>query len=440
MRNGFDDEMKKRLYHYSEEPNEQLWKRIAPLVPQPNTTGSSGVHTKSLLGIIVVASILGLTEPGVEATDLDTSAASSTERVAKRSKDEIEMGQEFVTNLSSGTQAHTFSEIQSIPRRQLETEARKPNYFLENTSTVNEPTKKSLSIDFQGSQPTVVEELESGLIASVTIHAESGASIIEPQGVNSHAVTPTDSTIGEKPVVEKTKVTAATMRELAKEKYKANHRKFNFYLTAMPTFGYQRVKSNQRDNIIIESINKIPAFSVNRLGIRAEFGVDMALSKKVKVFGGLVYFQRKQTIDYVEQVVDTTYVWVDPDGNINLEPEYNHENKSFRYEVKNLGVQLGFNVILKKKKFLQTVGTGLELQMALNKINEAAREEGFTNNPSAYVFYNLYYRLQYPAEGRLKAVFQPTFNYSFYINQNLNAPFYVKPYGLGLNIGCTYSF
>jgi hypothetical protein len=48
--------------------------------------------------------------------------------------------------------------------------------------------------------------------------------------------------------------------------------------------------------------------------------------------------------------------------------------------------------------------------------------------------------LQYPSEGRLKAVFQPTLNYSFYINQNLNAPFYVKPYGLGLNVGVTYNF
>ena len=88
---------------------------------------------------------------------------------------------------------------------------------------------------------------------------------------------------------------------------------------------------------------------------------------------------------------------------------------------------------------MQTLGTGFEFHMALNKLEESYQAE-FTNNPSAYVFYNLYYRLQYPAEGRLKAVFQPTLNYSFYINQNLHAPFYVKPYGLGLNIGFTYNF
>jgi hypothetical protein len=39
-----------------------------------------------------------------------------------------------------------------------------------------------------------------------------------------------------------------------------------------------------------------------------------------------------------------------------------------------------------------------------------------------------------------QSFFQPTLNYSFYINQNLNAPFYVKPYGLGLNLGFTYNF
>ena len=39
-----------------------------------------------------------------------------------------------------------------------------------------------------------------------------------------------------------------------------------------------------------------------------------------------------------------------------------------------------------------------------------------------------------------QSFFQPALNYSFYINQNLNAPFYVKPYGLGLNLGFSHNF
>jgi hypothetical protein len=157
------------------------------------------------------------------------------------------------------------------------------------------------------------------------------------------------------------------------------------------------------------------------------------------VFGGLLYFQREQTIGYTEKQVE--YTTLTPgDGEVIVEPHFRYVHKTFDYKLQNLGVQVGLNYQLAKGKFLQTAGTGIEFHFALNKFHQPSQAPEFTNNPSVYVFYNLYYRVQYPAEGKLRAVFQPTLNYSFYINQNLNAPFYVKPYGLGLNVGFTYNF
>ena len=219
-----------------------------------------------------------------------------------------------------------------------------------------------------------------------------------------------------------------------------DHNRFNIYFTIMPTFGYQRINSNSTDNIIIESIDRVSAFSMDRLGVRAELGAEDPITERIKIFGGLVYYQRKQTIDYTEKQVEYTEVTEGPDGEVILVPQFTHVHKSFEYDLQNLGVQVGVSYQLSKKKLLQTAGTGFEFHVALNKLNENEQTPEFTNNPTAYVFYNFYYRLQYPAEGRLKAVFQPTLNYSFYIDQNLNAPFYVKPYGLGLNVGFTYNF
>jgi hypothetical protein len=217
------------------------------------------------------------------------------------------------------------------------------------------------------------------------------------------------------------------------------HRKFSIYFTAMPTFGYQRIESKTNDKIYIESIKKISAFSTERLGLRVELGAEVPLSNRLKVFGGILYYQRKQTIDYTEKQIDTTQVSIGSNGEYVVGTKLILSDKSFEYELKNIGFQVGLNYQLKKAKFLQSLGTGIEFQFALNKLSEEINQT-LTNNPSAYVFYNLYYRLQYPSEGRLKAVFQPTLNYSFYINQDLNAPFYVKPYGLGLNVGATYNF
>jgi len=138
----------------------------------------------------------------------------------------------------------------------------------------------------------------------------------------------------------------------------------------------------------------------------------------------------------MEKTVGNTEIQQGPNGEIILQPEFHFEHKSFEYEVRNLGLQIGLSYQLSKKKFLQTLGTGMEFHLALNKLQESSE---LTNNPSAYLFYNFYYRIQYPADTKLRAVLQPTLNYSFYINQNQDSPFYVKPYGLGLNIGFTYN-
>ena len=213
--------------------------------------------------------------------------------------------------------------------------------------------------------------------------------------------------------------------------------RLSIYFTIMPTLGYQRIEPNSNDNLIVESIERISTFSTDRLGVRAELGVEYPIANRLNVFGGLVYFQRQQTIGYTQKVVSNTEVSQGPDGEIILQPEFNYENKSFEYDVRNLGLQVGLSYQLAKRKFLQTLGTGIEFHLALNKFDETPE---FTNNPSAYVFYNLYYRVQYPTDTKLRAVVQPTLNYSFYINQNRDAPFYVKPYGLGLNVGFTYNF
>jgi hypothetical protein len=228
-----------------------------------------------------------------------------------------------------------------------------------------------------------------------------------------------------------------TLADVQAEKTNSK-RKVSLYFLAMPTFGYQRIVANRNDNIIIDNIKKVSAFSYKRLGIRAELGMMFPLSSKFNITGGILYYQRKQTINYVEKVLDNSNVTSADDQHVDLAPRFMYRDKSFGYELKNVGVQLGANVVLSKNKFLHIAGGGIEFQKGLNKPGKEQKD--FSGNPSTFVFYNLYYRMQYPAEGRLRAIFQPTFNYSLYLNQDMNAPFYVKPYGFGLNFGITYNF
>ena len=82
----------------------------------------------------------------------------------------------------------------------------------------------------------------------------------------------------------------------------------NIYFTIMPTLGYQRIEPNSQDNLIVESIDRVSAFSTDRLGVRAELGVEYPVKNRLNIFGGLVYFQRHQTIGYMEKTVGNTEI------------------------------------------------------------------------------------------------------------------------------------
>jgi hypothetical protein len=412
----FDAELIKRLRNYSEEPRIELWQKIAASAEanrRPLTTRRTWWIL--ILGVIAVGGLYYF-----EKTNTNTvESAVISESLSLTDKDGSGSASKKTTTRDAGVGTVGNTSTQSTGN----------NKITGNDISLNQerfPISNELSRETSSDHDEA--KFDEGPVDNVPIQGNE----IE------------NTTI---PGVEKAVETKAIMKAakddegktVIKEKEKKQNR-FSIYFTIMPTLGYQRINSNSSDDIIIESVKRISTFSTDRLGLRAELGVEDPLTQRIKVFGGLVYYQRKQTINYTQKQVEYTEVSEGPDGQIIVVPQFTYVEKSFEYELKNLGVQVGVSYELSRKKLLQTLGTGFEFHMALNKLESSPATPEFTNNPSAYVFYNLYYRLQYPAEGRLRAVFQPTLNYSFYINQNLNAPFYVKPYGLGLNVGFTYNF
>jgi hypothetical protein len=431
MREEFEEELKKRLSNYLEEPEEELWKKIAPhivtVVSKPVWIRWVEYGSYIFMGIILATLYPSATDHTV-----------IQKVVIPKSPDEIAFNDTATEKNAVDVSDNADFEKAPIRKRMIVLEA----------GILDDPFSEDKT-DYSAINLEVIRPIESLKQEYAVIPSTNLITDGEPYSNKISVVaTPATEPVSNKPAKpvqkkkasEEEKAIATEKRDSTRKDSERMHQKFNFYFIAMPTFGYQRVESNQSDNILIESIKKVPAFSTSRLGIRVELGVETFVSKKLKVFGGILYYQRKQTIDYSVLQIDSTVFTSGPNGEIIVDPRLESVNKSFEYELKNLGAQVGINYQLTKRVFLQTIGTGIEFQIALNKLDDANKLEGFTSNPSVYMFYNLYYRLQYPAEGRLKAVFQPTLNYSLYLNKDLHAPFYVKPYGLGLNIGCTYNF
>ena len=423
----FDDELRNRLKKYSEEPDPRLWNIIVArnVAEQRAFTllDRKRIGFMIIAGLLLMSGLYYLINPETIGNAPITLAGS----LQKQEKPAVQQ----VAGVTPNMQPEIPQKKVSISTAERQHSSQQIQQSKPGVPVVNVGEVLLLPTSIENSDVSLSEdEIPITSVSETELSTDGGESI--PHKESNHSVI-TEITAEEKKV-------AAPEKRPVYESSEKKGKRFNIYFTIMPTFGYQRINSNSNDNIIIESIDKISTFSIDRLGVRAELGAEDPITDRIKVFGGLVYYQRKQTIGFTEKQVDQTQVTQGPSGDIVVEPKFVYVDKSFEYELRNLGMQVGLSYQLSKRKLLQTVGTGIEFHIALKKLKQNNQSPEFTNNPSAYVFYNLYYRLQYPAEGRLKAVLQPTLNYSLYIDQNLNAPFYVKPYGLGLNIGCTYNF
>ena len=419
MDESFDDELSKRLKEFSAEPRERLWDSISARIETEDR--EVRLQKKTRIGWIFIFSSI-LIGGFYYLVSLDAERNSSN--VTTVTKTELTNGDPGNVESKPAVVLPQLDVLKKSYVRKIDDADPKqyPNSIESNTST-NFEIEESTTTNTTNERGTNAGDIPTSYIEiAATNHSLTNEVALD----SNNNLTAVQSTVVKK--IEH----QSDDTDLEKKRNRPN-----IYFTIMPTLGYQRIEPNSQDNLIVESIDRVSTFSTDRLGVRAELGVEYPLENRFNIFGGLVYFQRHQTIGYTEKTVGNTVILQGPDGEIILQPEFSYEHRSFDYEVRNLGLQIGVSYQLAKRKFLQTVGTGIEFHLALNKLQEASE---FTNNPSAYVFYNFYYRIQYPADTKLRAVVQPTLNYSFYINQNQDSPFYVKPYGLGLNIGFTYNF
>lgn len=439
-RKPFYEELKRRLLNYGEEPDNDLWKGIVPHIGSVSREPNWIVWI-TRLSIIIIALSTGVFM--IFREDAVTTQAVITKNQM------IMPGSPAIDTLEvSGT---SDSRLQSSSSKLFKHPIVISDHDAVDSKTPPVPLTL-LRADLQWKKAIASRPVNTDTRSR---HDETAAAVSTD--------TPTQNAISPKPD-KQAKHPAEQQESSASKKTNQKKKPFSLYFTAMPTFGYQRIESNSTDNLFIESIKRIPAFSADRLGVRLEAGAEVPLSKRWTIFGGLLYFQRQQTIEYIERQTENLMNGSGPDTgdpgrSLDAIPQYRYVGKSVEYELKNAGLQLGFNyhlwvnredpvgiaaivsskgVNIPRKKFVHVLGSGIEFHKALNRPDALMQAEQFTD-PSSFIFFNLYYRMQYPDAGRLRAVLQPTFNYSLYINKNFNAPFYVKPYGLGLNFGATYN-
>lgn len=428
------DELKDKLSNYYEEPEGTLWHRIAEevtersikdqlqqYIEEPDQASWHAVHSEirkaklfdrlDHVGRIAAAvAFVFLLFPGwngvrqnlFENENANTSLNPTSQMGSKNSTDGESL-QAFNAPLRRPEEKHREDLPSMTPRVELSGEAvvRAKVYTANNDGS-------GLSLNSPDSSLVVLQELK-GNTEIVALNEDTVAQDI--------------------PAILKDSINIAPKkRRHGKE---SSERSSRLYALVMPTFGFQQVKPLEDDGIVIESIEKISAFSTKRLGVRAEIGYEFAISNKWSFSAGIFYLQRKQTIQY--NYLDERHVEVRNASNeLTYEVVQQKLSSSFEYELHNVGLVFGSSYFIRRNAFEHRVGLGAEMHRPIASSSEVSI------GPGPYLFANAFYRVSYTLNRRLDLMVQPTLNYGLQLDERLNAPFYIKPYGLGMNFGVMY--
>jgi hypothetical protein len=229
MREPYEEELKRRLQQYTEEPHEGLWQAISgKMSAEKSATTTAKKLGRQLLGSLLLAAlVLSFLVPET----LEYQAASFFQPLERKSNPELSHPPE--------------PEVYSVPDTKLAalpgTAERgiEPVVTEENVVLIPQLHRKNddvrLSADGPGedgenSADAVIDKTDTS--EPVVLKRKSHASLVEPDDPGKRKLT-----------------TAEKLMKRRKQEVKYN--RFSVYFTVMPTFGYQRIESNTNDNVIV---------------------------------------------------------------------------------------------------------------------------------------------------------------------------------------------
>jgi hypothetical protein len=470
-----DDSLRKKLQHYSENPDEDLWEKIESGISSPvpardllkhyaeEPDGSvwRGVQRRMVLhnafrrfeigsSLISVAALLLLIylflpgEINSRTREDGVNAAKLNDRVLLPKVDDREKVDPLAVPAIDGTKElshpQKLSNVAELQNNASNTAERKTNAVSTDVGQRRSDFTIPTLPDVEGKQEDAMLSDDAAATGSNNIDSlNSVISETDHMQQRSSDADITDKISKDTSQVIVVKLDTARKAylplEVSTEKKSKDKKPAGFYFLFMPTLGYQHISPVTDDNILIESIERVSAFSLKRLGIRLEAGFEKYLTRRVAFNVGVLYYQRKQTINY--RFSDTSQPEVsqlNPNA-FTYSVSLQQQSATFEYDLKNVGVLGGINYTITGKRFIQKFGLAAELQKGLR-----APTSEVDTHQQFYLFGDVFYRIAYPVNEKLDLMFQPTINYALQLDERINAPFYVKPYGLGLNFGVFYHF
>lgn len=210
-------------------------------------------------------------------------------------------------------------------------------------------------------------------------------------------------------------------------------RTLRIYGQFSPTIAFQRVTPTSHDGIVVKEILSRSLFSADRLAYGFEAGIQAPLTSRLEYYAGISFYKQSQRLHYryqtdqvaVETTNDNEYFVTPVEGTATVD-----------YRMTNIGANVGIIYSFYGKRLKHQAGIGIGYQQGLQR----SSSEEYDNDKSGYLSGRIFYRNELVISRRMSFYIQPSFDHAFYVREELNAPFKLKPYSVSVGFGVLYNF
>ena len=422
--NNFWNEIKDRLDHYTEEPADDSWDKIAGGLNntrQPRILAWLERRAPSApVGLSGFALLVALAAG-------DQSAIPWSDFVANAEHEEVYREKENDVSSFDKTMAFTVPK-EAAPTQQeqrISRQGKSAHSRAAQQGSAYTHFDKSAAVEASAILKTIAQDTtDSG------DQTGAGDRMVPLEGVS------TVDTVAQKDIDKKEKVVAKASTKKEAEKKKAQLHIPMVYFQAGPSLAYHKVTPSTSDDVTITDLEEAGVFAADRVGFSLEAGFQYRVAPRLEVYGGLSYYQQQQHIRYtLAHGASGSVAGNAGDGYVFTPVTSQHEVK---YTMRNAGVSAGMFYRVKTHLLEHKLGVGLLYQQGFQSL--AGEGSTYTNKGSQYLQYQLLYRMEAGLNDRMRLYFQPGYTHAFHVDEKLNAPFTIKPYRAGISVGIVYLF
>ncbi|MEO0330579.1 MAG: hypothetical protein AAF223_02690, partial [Bacteroidota bacterium] len=206
------------------------------------------------------------------------------------------------------------------------------------------------------------------------------------------------------------------------------------YFSVTPFLSYQQFSPSSQDLVLVQEAESLFTLHPSRIGFQGSWGVELPISRRLRLSAGLLYQFRPQQISLeLTSWEQNTATLVE--GGVQLTPQFQSASQNYLTPSHSVGgsTLLWYSLALEHRRQPQ-FGAGIQTTRLLNP----AADDYEIHQPAWQPSLTTAYRIVYPIKPGWHLHLQPTFNYPVLLGKDNRKWLSTRPYFFGIGIQLNY--